>query len=180
MGHNRSEKFLTAVAVAIVIPGTLCAQPAATMQRDGFEASVRTLGYDQAASFYLARGLPLPLVERYARECVVLVSLHSLATAAQISMRLGDWRVRPVGGVAQQIRGRSDWLAEFDEKGISPPARMAFEWAQVPEDADMNAGDSIQGMLSVPISRGSAFDLIVRWQVGKDRREATLERIHCN
>jgi hypothetical protein len=180
MGHNRRRGFLVAGAVLIATPGALCAQPVATIQRDGFQASVRTLGYDQAASFYLARGLPLPLVERYVRECVVLVAMHSQISAAKVSMRLGDWRVRLADGAAQQIRGRADWLAELDEQGIARSARVAFEWAQLPEDAEFNAGDSIQGMLSVPVARGSAFDLIMRWQVGEDRHEASIEQIRCN
>lgn len=169
-----------AAAVLIAAPASLCAQPVAGISRDGFHVSARTLGYDQAASFYLGRGLPRTLVDRYARECVALVSLNSQVAKASVSVRLGDWRVRPAGGAAQRIRGRSDWLAEFDREGIAPAARMGFEWAQLPEDIDMNAGDSIQGMLSVPISRSSAFDLIVRWQVGEDRHEASIDGIRCN
>ena len=149
-------------------------------QRNGLQASLRTLGFEQAASFYLARGLPNALAERYARACVILVVMRSSRSDGTISTRLGDWRVRPADGAALRIRGRGDWLAELDRAKVTPEARMAFEWVQFPEDADLHAGDSIQGMLSVPVSRGSVFSLIVRWQSGDDRHEASIDTIRCD
>jgi hypothetical protein len=156
------------------------ALPATTIWGDGFRASVTTLSYDQAASFYIARGLPLSLIERYVRKCVILVILQNQLSGATIMTKLGNWRVRSAGGIAQQIRGRSNWLAELDEEGIAPAARVAFEWAQLPEEADLYAGDSVQGMLSVPISRGNTFDLIIRWQLGKDRHAVSIKQIRCD
>ncbi len=147
---------------------------------DGFHVTARTLGYDRAASFYIARGLPLREIEDYVRKCVILVSLQNRHSGAAIMTKLGDWRVRPVGGVAQAIRGRRDWLAELDKKGIASAARIAFEWAQLPDDFNLHPGDSVQGMLSVPVDRGRTFDLIIRWQSGTDRHEASIKQIRCD
>ncbi len=179
--HGRGRRdFLMAVGAMLVAPRNASAQAAEVVGKDGLQASARPLGHDQAASFYLARGMPLQMVERYARNCVVVVVLRSPDVAPKISFRLSDWSVRPAGGTAQKIRGRKDWLAELDNEGITLPARMAFEWAQLPEEADMNPGDSIQGMLSIPVKRGSVFDLVVRWQSGSDEHEAAIERIRCD
>ncbi len=150
------------------------------MEKKGFQASARPLGHDQAASFYLARGVPPHLTERYAGNCVVVVVLHSQLAPANISLRLDDWRVRLADGATQKIRGRKDWLTELDREKVALPARMAFEWAQLPEEAEMNAGDSIQGMLSLPAKRGSVLDLMIRWKSGDDENETTIERIHCD
>jgi hypothetical protein len=180
MGEQRRRGFLMAVAMLIAAPGTVCAQTVFTVERDGFQASVRTLGYDQTASFFLGRGLPPPLADRYARDCVLLVVLHSEVAKASVTVRLGDWRVRAADGAEKRIRGRGDWLAELDREGISRAARIGFEMVQLPEEIDMNAGDSIQGMLSIPVSRGKSFYLIVRWKVGEDAHEASIEGIRCD
>jgi hypothetical protein len=180
MRNNRRRGLLMAAAMLVAAPHTVYAQPVDSMQRDGFHASATTLGYDQAASFFLGRGLPPPLADRYARDCVLLVVMHSEVAARSITVRLGDWRVRAADGAEQRIRGRGDWLAELDREGISRAARIGFEMVQLPEEIDMNAGDSIQGMLSVPVSRGKSFDLIVRWKVGEDAHEASIEGIRCD
>jgi hypothetical protein len=160
-------------------PGASFAQVPGVISNQALQVSVSSLAYDPAVAFFLGRGLPALLVERYATVCVVSISLRNQATDANLSIRLSDWRVRQAGGVLHPIRGRAAWLAEFDAQGISPPARMAFEWSQLPEVADMSAGDSIQGMLSVPIDRGSTFDLIVRWHSGQDEHQISLEQIRC-
>jgi hypothetical protein len=181
---QRRRGLLIAAAMLIAAPATLCAQSAATVERDGVHATVRTLGYEQAASFFIGRGMAAAQVERYARPCVVLVILHNQAAKAGVSMHLRDWRVRPAGGEtggkAQPIRGRGDWLAELDREGIAPAARIGFEMVQLPEEIDMNAGDSIQGMLSVPAGRGSAFDLVVRWKTGEEGHEVSFDAIRCD
>jgi hypothetical protein len=111
---------------------------------------------------------------------VLLVVLHSEVAKASVTVRLADWRVRAAGAAEKRIRGRSDWLAELDREGITRTARIGFEMVQLPEEIDMNAGDSIQGMLSVPVSRGKSFGLIVRWRVGEDAHEASIEGIRCD
>ena len=57
---------------------------------------------------------------------------------------------------------------------------MAFEWSQMPEEVDLGAGDSVQGMLSVPAKRGIPFDLTLRWQSGMNGYEATINAIRCD
>ncbi|HYL89895.1 MAG TPA: hypothetical protein VEU32_14155 [Burkholderiales bacterium] len=169
-----------AAVVLLVLPYAIQAQPPGIAKRDGFRATVKALGHDQAASFYAARQLPIPFVEQYAGACVILVAMQNELADAMTLVRLADWRVRTTTGDVQQIRGRGSWLAELDRQGVSVAARIAFEWAQVPEEVDLGAGDSVQGMLSVPVRRRMPFDLILRWQSGINRHEATIEAIRCD
>ncbi len=180
MGRMIRRCLRAATAALIAAPLAALAQPSMNLRSNGLQLSVRTLGYEQAASFYLARGVPAALVERYARSCVVNVALHSDSSAKTIATRLEDWRVEPEHGTAQKIRGRSDWLRELDQAATGTAARMAFEWAQLPETAELHPGDSIQGMLSVPINRNSAFTLYVRWDSGEKGNEARIQKIRCD
>lgn len=180
MGGVRTVAVVVSWAAAAAIAGASFAQGPVTQRGNGLQASVSALGYEQALSFFVGRGLPTSLMETYARQCVLSVALHNQASDGTVSLRLSDWRVRQAAGVSKVIRGRAGWLATFDGHGLSVPARMAFEWSQLPEEAQMSAGDSIQGMLSVPIARdGSAFDLIVRWRSGKVEHELSIEQIRC-
>jgi len=174
------RRFLVAAAASLVLPRAMHAQPSHVVQRDGFRATVRTLGYNQAASFYVARRLPNQVVKQYAGACVILVSAQNALADTTISLRLADWRVRTEGGGLQRIRGRSSWLAELDRQGASTASRMAFEWAQMPEEVDLGGGDSVQGMLSVPVARESPFELILHWQSGLNRNEATIRGVRCD
>jgi len=172
--------FLLAAVALLVFSRAMQAQPSAIVQRDGFRAVVETMGHDQAASLYAARQLPVPFVEQYVGTCVLLVAMENELADVTTSLRLADWRVRTAGGGVQQIRGRRSWLAELGRQGASVAGRIAFEWAQVPEEVDLGAGDSVQGMLSVPVGRGAPFDLILRWQSGISGHEATINAIRCD
>ncbi len=178
---NRAQRrrFVLIAAALLSMPYAIGAQPFGLLEREGIRATVKPREYGQAASFYIARQLPSRLVEEYARPCVILVTMQNQGEHDSISTRLADWRVRTAGGHDTQIRGRSSWLAELGREGVSHTVRMAFEWAQFPEDVDLNAGDSVQGMLSMPVARGVQFNLNIRWKSGKDEREATVSEIRC-
>jgi len=172
--------LLLSVVALLLFSRAMRAQPLAIVERDGFRAAVKTIGHDQAASFYAGRQLPIPFVEQYAGACVILVAMRNELVDVTTSIRLADWRVRAVGVGVRQIPGRHSWLAQLDRQGVSVAARMAFEWSQMPEEVDLGAGDSVQGMLSVPAKRGIPFDLTLRWQSGMNGYEATINAIRCD
>lgn len=180
MREMRCKAIVMTLAAMMAVPVTAVAQPESSFRQDGVKASLHTLGYDQASSFYLARGMPSALVERYARPCVIVVAIQNELSPTQISTRLEEWRAIPESGAAKQIRGRAAWLAELDQAKVTTAARMAFEWAQIPEEADLNAGDTIQGMLSLPLGRGEGFTLKVRWTTGGRGHEAASDTISCD
>jgi len=137
--------------------------------RDGFSVSLTPLSHDQAASFYIARGLPRPETERYSRRCVLAATLRNQRPSGAISFRSGEWEARTRGTPARPVRTRAQWLEELEAAGVPEAARIAFEWAQVPDQHEFQPGDWIQGMLSVPVDRETAFDLKLRWRAeGRD------------
>ena len=164
----------------IATAGIALAQPNGSLRGGSVEVGVKPLGYEEAASFYIARGLPRPLVDRYARPCVVVVVVRAEGSAPEIFFSLGQWRVRAGQAGALAIRGRGEWLAELDREGIPWSPRMAFEWAQLPEQASLIAGDSVQGMLSLPVARGAPFDLVVRWRAAGAAREGSIDQLRCD
>ena len=180
MGEGKRRWLWVAALALIVTPLLAPAQSPAELRSNGMQISVRTLGYEQAASFYLARGLPDALVQRYAGACVIHVFLQNNATETSMSIRLKDWLVEPEHGIVQKIRGRSDWLAELNHSAVEPAGRMAFEWAQLPEAAELHPGDSIQGMLSTPVRRDSTFSLRARWHAVEKGHEGRIEKLRCD
>lgn len=150
-----------------------------SFSRSGFSVKLTPLTRDQAASFYLARGLPQRETERYSRRCVLAATLRNERTAGAISFRSGEWRARTRDAPAQAVRTRAQWIEEFEAAGVPEPARIAFEWAQVPDQHEFEPGDWIQGMLAVPVDRETAFDLMLRWRAEGKNHEHWLTGLRC-
>lgn len=150
------------------------------IRRGGLHLKLETLGYDKVVSFYLGRGLPASSIERYAENCVLLAVLRNARASGKVSSDLRDWSLLVPGESPRHIEGRSGWLAEIDRTQPSQEARMAFEWSQLPEVVNLDPGDSVQGMVSLPVKRGAAFDLVIHWRSGEHNHEERIRRIGCN
>lgn len=173
-------------AALIFAGGTLAltlalAQDARTwsFSHDGFSVTLTPLTYDQAASFFLARGLPQSETERYARRCVLATTLRNERGAGAIGFRSGEWIAGTAGASMQPVRTRVQWLEEFARAAVPEAARIAFEWAQVPDQHEFEPGDWIQGMLAVPVGRGAIFDLKLRWTAGGEEYERWITEMRC-
>ena len=149
-------------------------------ERHGLHIQVKPLGYNEVVSLYLGRGLEGPVVERFARRCVLRVLLRNADSKLRITTSLNEWFVRASGQSLRRIEGRSHWIAEIERSQPCQEARMVFEWSQLPEVIGLDAGDSVQGLVSVPLQRGIEFDLVVRWRSGGRNYEKSIRRIGCS
>jgi hypothetical protein len=177
---RRSRAWLLAtLALAAGVPAW--AEATGEWHRDGLQASVTPLARERVLSFYLARGLRGSVIERYADNCVVLAVLRNVQPAGEISITMQEWLLHVSGRPARRIESRGDWLAAVrrEQPSLHEQARIAFEWSQLPDAVDLAAGDSVQGMLSLPVWRGAGFELVMRWQSAGRAHEARMPGLRC-
>ena len=133
---------------------------------------------DQARAFYINRGFKAEDAEPYATACIYMTVLRNDAAPGALHFELKDWRVR-VNGDSRPLPPLDDWMALWQQRGLSEPARIAFRWAQFPPEQEYAPGEWNQGMLAVGLPPGSRFDLLARWQVADKRYEGVLTDVRC-
>ena len=176
----RTRKLLLILIATLVLALPASAPSMIEADRYGLHIQVKPLGYNEVVSLYLGRGLEGPVIERYARRCVLRVLLRNVDSKARISTAMDEWVVRTSGQSPRRIQGRSHWIAEIDRSQPSQEARMVFEWSQLPEVIGLDAGDSVQGLVSLPLQRGIEFDLVIHWRSGGRSYEQSIRRIDCS
>jgi len=77
------------------------------------------------------------------------------------------------------LRSVDEWMALWQRRGLSEPARIAFRWAQFPPEQEYEPGEWNQGMLATGLPPGSRFDLVARWRVGDKTHEGVLSDVRC-
>jgi hypothetical protein len=133
---------------------------------------------DQVRAFYVNRGFDLADADVFARACVFMTVLRNDAAPGELSFRLADWRVHQ-GGDARGLPPVGDWLAQWQARGVTEAARIAFRWAQFPPEQSYALGEWNQGMLATGLPPGSRFDLIARWTVAGKTFAGKLENVVC-
>lgn len=133
---------------------------------------------DQARAFYISRGFSAADAELYATACVYMTVLRNDAAPGALNFRLADWQVS-VHGAPHVLRPVDDWLALWQQRGVSESARIAFRWAQFPAEQEYELGEWNQGMLALGLPPGEQFDLAARWQVDSKTYEAVLTDVRC-
>jgi hypothetical protein len=176
----RTRRLRALAAFALISLVTASAASISEIRRDGLHLKLQSLGYDKVVSFYLGRGLPASSIERYAKNCVLLAALRNDRARGAVSSNLRDWLVLVPGQPPRHVEGRSSWVAELERARPSEEARMAFEWSQLPEVVNLDPGDSVQGMVSLPVKRGVDFELVIHWKSGDRIHEERIRRIGCN
>ena len=133
---------------------------------------------DQARAFYINRGFSAEAVEPYATACVYMTVLRNDASPGAVGFALKDWRIREKGE-ERPLKPVEEWMAQWQQKGLPEPARIAFRWAQFPTEQEYELGEWNQGMLAVDLPPGSRFDLVARWQVSGTSYEGVLTDVRC-
>ena len=144
----------------------------------GIQVRLTQISPDQARAFYQARGFSAEAAERYAAECVFMTVVRNVGMAP-IEHRLADWRYRAGEQLPRAIRGKAEWDRLWQRLGVGEPARIAFNWAQIPATQTFAPGDWNQGMTTYSVPRGGRFDLRFVWRSDGKTFSGTLEEVKC-
>jgi hypothetical protein len=188
----RPDRF--SIAFALMAVAALASPPAAgepkrrdpdtgaatwETQTHGVTLSLTQLLPDQVRAFYVNRGFSLADAAVFAGACVFMTVFRNDAAPGELHFRLADWEVHQ-GGEGRRLRPVDDWLAQWQARGVTEAARIAFRWAQLPPEQRYAPGEWNQGMLAAGLAPGSRFDLIARWTVANQRYEGRLDDVHCS
>jgi hypothetical protein len=144
----------------------------------GVHLRLTQISPDQARAFMLGRGLDENSVEEFARTCVFMSVVRN-DSKQPINYCLAEWRYAPKGKSAQLMLTKHDWLARWEPRKLAKPARLAFEWSQLPVEQTFAPGDWNQGMTTFELPSGSSFDVHYRWWQAGNIHEGILQNVQC-
>jgi hypothetical protein len=148
-------------------------------QAHGVTLALTQLLPDQVRAFYVNRGFDLADVAVFAGACVFMTVMRNDAAPGELSFRLADWQIQTAGAI-RGLPPVDDWLAQWQRRGVSETARIAFRWAQLPPEQSYAPGEWNQGMLATGLPPGSRFDLIAHWTVAGQDYEGRLDDVRCS
>lgn len=144
---------------------------------EGLFIEIAVLPFEGAAAFLMGRGVPSDRAREYARDCVLRVVLRDQG-AEPLDYDVRDWAVRS-NGRALKLVSRDDWLGRWRSPPLELFAATGFQLSQLPPRQTLSSGDSAQGMITVPVARGSRFDLRFDWTISGIRHEEELHDLRC-
>lgn len=145
----------------------------------GVTISLTQILPDQLRAFYVNRGFPVEAIGPYADSCVYMTVLRNDSAGGVAHFRLQDWRVVTATESRPPLSTQS-WIERIRPSQPGKAAMIAFRWAQFPaQHAYQPGGDWNQGMLSMGLRAGEAFDLIARWTVQGNQFEGELKNVRC-
>lgn len=149
------------------------------VRAEGVVLSVTQLLPDQVLAFYKNRGFAADVAADLAGTCLFMTVLRNETAPGQIAFRLADWTFRQ-GDQTRPLPTMEHWLEQWERRGVSASARLAFRWAQFPPEQHYAPGEWNQGMLATGLPPGSRFDLIARWQSAGQTHTARIDDVHCS
>ena len=135
---------------------------------------------DQTRAFFLARGFATADADYLARNCVfqTLFKNTDPLGGATLAYDLHQWKVH-AEGTTQGVLTRERWNDIWDARGLSQPARIAFEWSLLPTRQRYQPADYNWGMTSFGLQPGTRFDLDFFYEREGTRNAARLEGVEC-
>jgi hypothetical protein len=135
---------------------------------------------DQSRAFFQGRGLRPEAADTVATACVFQAIVRNGAEVIDaLELNLGDWRVIDAQGHNRPPRLEADWQRQWQQQGVSQPARIAFRWALFPTRQRFEPGDWNMGMVTFDLPPGSRFELKAVWLQDGKRREAIVNGLRC-
>lgn len=136
---------------------------------------------DQTRGFFLARGFDLKQVDDIANSCVfqtVFRNTSQTGRASPLEYDLMQWKVVRTGH-EQRMKTREAWETEWNQRGVSTSAKIAFKWSLLPTRQVYRPGDYNWGMSVFALQPGSVFDLHVSWAQHGKIHHAVIHKIRC-
>jgi len=137
---------------------------------------------DQTRGYFQARGFKVEDSERIAQACIFQTVFKNISADTSrpevVRYNLRDWVIH-VDGRSQGLKTREDWLPEWETRGVSPAARIAFEWSLLPTRQVYQPQDYNWGMSAFNLPPGTRFDLDVVWSLGKQTFRQRIRNIQC-
>lgn len=144
---------------------------------EGLSIEVAALAFEGTAAFLMGRGVPSDRARAYATDCVLRIVLSDEGRAP-LDYDVRTWAVRSNGRALTPV-SRDDWVRRWRSPSLEPSAATGFELSQLPPRQTLSSGDSAQGMITVPVARGSPFDLRFDWTTSGIRHEHELHGLRC-
>jgi hypothetical protein len=138
----------------------------------GFSLELLQVSPDFVRAFYASRGMPPDLVDSIARHCVFGTVVRN-ESREPLSYRVADWRYVTAAGQEHPVKTKSDWLAQWGERGAP------YGWSLLPDDQTFDPGDWNQGFTTVSVPHGSPFELLYSWSQDGRRHIGKIARLRC-
>lgn len=136
---------------------------------------------DQTRGFFEARGFNKTDSELIAQSCVFQTVFKNSAGQTSkdiVEYDIREWIVTHKGKQSKLIT-REEWEKEWQNRKVSKPARIAFEWALIPTRQKYQPQDYNWGMTMYGLKPGSQFDLELRWKENGSMVSTKVNNIKC-
>ena len=148
-------------------------------QVHGVHFSLTQILPEQAQAFYVNRGFTLDQINAYVSSCVYMTVVRNDNAPGTIHFISNQWTIL-VNGKQHPLKSVDQWLQQLTTTDLPKSALIAFRWAQFPPEQEYEPGGNWnQGMLSIGLAPGSAFDITARWDIAGNNYEATIQGVEC-
>lgn len=135
---------------------------------------------DQSRGFFQARGFSSAQAEAIAQDCLFQATIRNPASSpTAITIDLGTWQVIAKDHKPQPPKLEQVWQQQWQQSGVTQPARIAFRWALFPTQQTFQPGDWNMGMITMGLTPGDEFDLIITWKAQGAPKSLRLNGLHC-
>lgn len=133
---------------------------------------------DQTRAFFIARGFDSESADLFARSCVFQSLFKNAGEAGEVTFDLREWRVL-WSGSASPLLLRDDWGGQWRARGLTPSARIAFDWSLLPTTQAYAPGDYNWGMTSYGLEPGTRFGVEFTWRRDGRAHAGRIEGLQC-
>ncbi len=133
---------------------------------------------DQVRGFYQARGFNAEDAESIARTCVFQTVMRNESSTRRVEIDLRKWWIE-IDDRRRTIKIEQQWQQDWERRGVSPSARVAFRWALFPTVQTFARGDWNMGMTTFALPASSQFVLHFNWRSDGQRYEYALRGLEC-
>lgn len=136
---------------------------------------------DQTRAFFLARGFDKDAADAIGVGCVFQTIFRNTAPPSgggAVNYDMGEWRVHH-DARSVPVKLKSEWDREWQDRGLSNSARIAFRWSLLPTRQQFEPGDYNWGMTTYDLPPGSLFDLEFAWHADGERHQGYLTGLQC-